>query len=110
MEDKKKSSKLVEKKDKQGADAYKEVNLNALTRNIKGKKLLEIKNKLGEPKRIRIEPPGEIWQYGFSQCWVLVFIKNSDGGKIIVHADLLKRGEPFSGADCVVKLEKNNKN
>ena len=110
LEDKKRGSKLVEKEDKPEPPIFKEVNLNLLTRNIKGKKPVEIKNKLGEPKRIRIEPPGEIWQYGFPQCWVLVFIKNSDGGKIIVHADLLKRGEPVAGSDCVVKLAKNNKN
>ena len=109
-EEKKKSSKIVGKEVKPEPPIFKEVNLNLLTRNIKGKKPVEIKNKLGEPKRIRIEPPGEIWQYGFPQCWVLVFIKNSDGGKIIVHADLLKRGEPVAGSDCVVKLAKNNKN
>lgn len=103
-EEKKKSSKIV------GKEVKPELNLNLLVRNIKEKQILDIKNKLGEPKRIRIEPPGEIWQYGFSQCWVLVFIKNSDGGKIIVHADLLKRGEPVAGSDCVVKLAKNNKN
>ena len=103
-EEKKKSSKIV------GKEVKPELNLNLLVRNIKEKQILDIKNKLGEPKRIRIEPPGEIWQYGFPQCWVLVFIKNSDGGKIIVHADLLKRGEPVAGSDCVVKLAKNNKN
>ena len=110
LEDTKKSSKLVEKEDKLEPTAFKEVNLNLLIRNIKGKKLLEIKNKLGEPKRIRIEPPGEIWQYGFSQCWVLIFIKNSDGAKVIMHADLLKRGELVTGVDCVVKIARNNKN
>tara|TARA_B100000579_G_C22238651_1_gene579448 strand:+ start:106 stop:582 length:477 start_codon:yes stop_codon:yes gene_type:complete len=103
-EEKKKSSKIV------GKEVKPELNLNLLVRNIKEKQILDIKNKLGEPKRIRIEPPGEIWQYEFPQCWVLVFIKNSDGGKIIVHADLLKRGEPVAGSDCVVKLAKNNKN
>ena len=110
VEDEKKSAKLLGKEDRLEPDAYKVVNLNLLIRNIKGKKPLEIKNKLGEPKRIRIEPPGEIWQYGFTQCWVLVFIKNSEGGKVIVHVDLLKRGEPVVGADCVVKLASNNKN
>ena len=104
VEKKKKSSKIV------GKEVKPELNLNLLVRNIKEKQILDIKNKLGEPKRIRIEPPGEIWQYGFPQCWVLVFIKNSGGRKIIVHADLLKRGEPVAGADCVVKLAKNNKN
>ena len=110
LEDKKRGFKPVEKEDKPESAIFKEVNLNLLIRNIKEKKPVEIKNKLGEPKRIRIEPPGEIWQYGFPQCWVLVFIKNSGGRKIIVHADLLKRGEPVAGADCVVKLAKNNKN
>ena len=106
---KKKSPKLVEE-NKPEPEKFKEVNLNLLTKNIKGKKLLEIKNKIGKPRRIRIEPPGEIWQYGFPQCWVLFFIKNSDGGKVIVHADLLNRGELISGVDCVVKLASNNKN
>ena len=110
VEKKKKSSKIVGKEVKLEPNAYTELNLNVLVRNIKEKQILDIKNKLGEPKRIRIEPPGEIWQYEFPQCWVLVFIKNSDGGQIIVHADLLKRGEPVAGADCVVKLAKNNKN
>ena len=107
VEGKKDISKLVEKEDKIKPATFEEANLNLLVRNIKGKKTLEIKNKLGRPKRIRIEPPGEIWQYRFSQCWVLFFIKYSDGGKVITHADLLKNGEPISGVDCVVKLAKN---
>jgi len=107
VEGKKDISKLVEKEDKTKPETFEEVNLNLLVRNIKGKKILEIKNKLGGPKRIRLEPPGEIWQYRFPQCWALFFIKYSNGGKVIAHADLLKRGEPLSGVDCVVKLARN---
>ena len=107
VEGKKDISKLVEKEDKIKPATFEEVNLNLLVRNIKGKKILEIKNKLGGPKRIRLEPPGEIWQYRFPQCWALFFIKYSNGGKVIAHADLLKRGEPLSGVDCVVKLARN---
>tara|TARA_B100000131_G_scaffold292421_1_gene306897 strand:- start:5133 stop:5621 length:489 start_codon:yes stop_codon:yes gene_type:complete len=107
VEGKKDISKLVEKEDKIKPATFEEVNLNLLVRNIKGKKLLEIKNKLGGPKRIRTEPPGEIWQYWFPQCWALFFIKYSDGGKVITHADLLKSGKPISGVDCVVKLARN---
>ena len=108
VEGKKDISKLVEKEDKIKPATFEELNLSLLVRNIKGKKLLEIKNKLGGPKRIRIEPPGEIWQYQFPQCWVLFFIKYSDGGKVIAHADLLKSGESLSGVDCVVKLARNH--
>ena len=107
VEGKKDISKLVEKEDNIKPETFEELNLSLLVRNIKGKKLLEIGNKLGGPKRIRIEPPGEIWQYQFPQCWVLFFIKYSDGGKVIAHADLLKSGEPLSGVDCVVKLARN---
>ncbi len=53
-EEKKKSSKIV------GKEVKPELNLNLLVRNIKEKQILDIKNKLGEPKRIRIEPPGGI--------------------------------------------------
>ena len=107
---KKQGRNLVGKENRLDSSTLIKVNLNLLTSNIKGKKPLEIRSKLGEPKRIRIEPPGEIWQYGFPQCWLLVFIQNSGSGKIILHADLLKRGNPVSEGECVVNVENHDKN
>ena len=81
VEGKKDISKLVEKEDKIKPATFEEVNLNLLVRNIKGKKLLEIKNKLGGPKRIRIEPQGKYGSIGFPNVGPCFFIKYSDGGK-----------------------------